>query len=480
MRQNLDEVNKVLEKYEYSINTIICNVIKKFNLKTICCQIGATKDSGYSVGEIISLMIMFPLMLLKSVNAFYKSEFQTVSEMKKDVIYRLKNNEKMPWRRLLFGVAKKFQQLVNPQKEVAPNSAFIVDDTADCRVGYKIENITMIHDHSSGKKGSVKYGFKNLVLGYFDGKSITPLDFSIHKERLLPKKKRKKQFKKECIKNSNGSKRRQECNVDKITNTLAMIKRAVKNGFVAKYVLVDSWFPSLNFVKEIRGIRDGAMHLVAGIKNDNRKYEYNGELLNGKELIVKLKSEGSQKRCRKWNTRYFEVEVNYEGIGIVKLYITRFPYQKKWRIFISTDTSLSMTQMLEIYSIRWTIEVMFKELKQHLQFGKCQSQDFDAQIASITISLMLYIFLAYFRRNQAYESWGGIFDMIKNELSEKNLAQRLWELFDEMLQLVINIVSKSGKIDLASFKQSPEYLYIKDLFESSFLSNQIMSINKSA
>jgi len=165
---------------------------------------------------------------------------------------------------------------------------------------------------------------------------------------------------------------------------------------------------------------------------------------------------------------------------MVKLYICRFPYQKKWRIFISTDTSLSFTQMLEIYSTRWTIEVMFKELKQHLQLGKCQSQDFDAQIASVTISLILYIFLAYFRRNEAYESWGGLFDMIKNDISEKNLAQRIWELFDELLQLAIHLVSKSGKIDVASFTESPEYQYIKDLFESSFLSNQIMCINKSA
>jgi len=58
----------------------------------------------------------------------------------------------------LYGVAKRFQELVNPQKEVAANSAFIVDDTIDERVGYKIENITTVHDHVAGKKGS-KYGF---------------------------------------------------------------------------------------------------------------------------------------------------------------------------------------------------------------------------------------------------------------------------------------------------------------------------------
>ena len=51
---------------------------------------------------------------------------------------------------------------------------------------------------------------------------------------------------------------------------------------------------------QIRGIKNGAMHLIAGIRNDFRKYSYNGESLNGKQLIKKLSDEGSQKRCRKW------------------------------------------------------------------------------------------------------------------------------------------------------------------------------------
>ena len=479
MRQDLDEIKKVLDKHGYSINNIICDVMKTFNFKTLCWKVGAVKGDGYSVSEIITLMIMFPLMLLKSVHALYRSEFQKITEMKKDTIYRLKNNERIPWRRLLYCIAKKFQELANPQKEVAANSAFIVDDTIDERVGYKIENITTVYDHVAGKKGS-KFGFKNLVLGFFDGKSINPLDFSIHTEKALPKKKKKKQFKKECVKNSNGFKRREESKKDKITGAISLIKRAVKNGFLPKYVLVDSWFTSLNFIKAIREIKNGAMHLVAGIRNDSRKYIYNGESLNGKQLTKKLSDEGKQKRCRKWNVRYYEVVVFYEGIGDVKLYISRFPYQKKWRIFISTDISLDFVKMMEIYSIRWSVEVMFRELKQHLHLGKCQSRDFDAQIASVTISMILYIFLSYFRRMNAYETIGGLFELIKDDLCEKNLAQRLWEMFDELLQVVIDVIAKSGSVDICAFRNSPEYLYIRELFETSFLSNQMFKVNKSA
>ncbi|MFZ3102081.1 MAG: transposase [Desulfitobacteriaceae bacterium] len=128
-----------------------------------------------------------------------------------------------------------------------------------------------------------------------------------------------------------------------------------------------------------------------------------------------LKNEGQEKRCRKRNTRYFEAVVDYERIGQIKLYFCRFPYHKKWRLFLSTDTSHSLLSMLEVYSVRWSIEVFFKETKQHLKLGICQSRDFDAQIAHITTCYVLYTLLAYFRRVNAYESLGRLFAEIKWE-----------------------------------------------------------------
>jgi len=122
-------------------------------------------------------------------------------------------------------------------------------------------------------------------------------------------------------------------------------------------VLVDSWFSSHEFILTVRGLGNKSTHLVCGVRQDARKYLYKGNSLNASQLKIVLKSEGNEKRCRKRNIRYFEVIVDYEGIGQVKLYFCRFPYQKKFRLFLSTDISLSLLNMLEIYSIRWTIGV---------------------------------------------------------------------------------------------------------------------------
>ena len=39
MRQDLNEIQKVLDKHGYTINTIICDVMKKFKFKTLCWKV---------------------------------------------------------------------------------------------------------------------------------------------------------------------------------------------------------------------------------------------------------------------------------------------------------------------------------------------------------------------------------------------------------------------------------------------------------
>lgn len=477
--KNIDEIKKVLDRNDYDLNNILCDVMKVFKFQSICLATGFVKACGYSTLEVLTVIIMMPLMLMKSVNAFYNSEFQNITTMKKDVIFRLKNNENMNWRKLQYCVCKQFKKLTNNSKEIDPNSAFIIDDTSSIKTGKTIENISIIHNHTSTEK-RFNLGYKTLVLGYYDGKVMIPVDFSIHSEKKLSLKDRKKQYKKDCKHNSSGAVRRRECSVDKITNTLAMVKRAVKNGFIAKYVLADSWFIGEKFINAIRQIKNGAMHVIAGIKMDKRKYTYKDQDFTGKELLTKMQIEGKAIRCRKWNIRYFEIIVSYKNSGSIKLFFCRFPYQKKWRIFVSTDVNLSFVQMMEIYKNRWIIEIFFKEVKQFLQFGKCQSRDFDAQIASTTLCFLLYTFLAYYRSISAYKSLDGLFKTIKDDICEKTLAERLWIIFEELLDTVISSISKSGVVDILSFKQSKEYNEAKEVLESSFLSTQIFGLRKPA
>jgi hypothetical protein len=477
MRQ-MKEIVTVLESRNYNINNIICETMKKFNFKTLCYRAGIRKADGVSASEILTLLLMLPLMALKNVHQLYKSEYGRKVAMQKDAIYRLKNNEKYPWRTLLYAVAKRFKGLVSVEnKPESAVSTFVLDDTLIQHVGDKIENISHVFDHVTRK---TVYGFKTLVLAFFDGVSTIPLDFSMHAEKKLNRKKSKAQYKKDTDPRSNGAKRRKETKTSKIDQAITMIKRAVKNGFRADYVLCDAWFSSKAFIQTVREVAGGSMHVIAGIRKDRRKYTHNGQLFNANEIIAKLKATGTERRCRSLNIRYFDAIVQYEDVGAVKLFICRYPHQKKWRVFISTDISLSLIEMMKIYGIRWTIEVMFRETKQHLQLNGCQSRDFDAHIAHATITFILYTFLVYLKRMNSYETLGELFRTIQHDVCENTLAERLWELFEELLTFIVDVISANGALNITLLKQSEEYCYVKEIFASSFLFKQMHSVDKSA
>jgi hypothetical protein len=59
-----------------------------------------------------------------------------------------------------------------------------------------------------------------------------------------------------------GAKRVHECKMDKISNGLNMLKRAIKHGFRAKYVLVDSWFSSKELILTTQHLAQESMHVI--------------------------------------------------------------------------------------------------------------------------------------------------------------------------------------------------------------------------
>ena len=52
-----------------------------------------------------------------------------------------------------------------------------------------------------------------------------------------------------------------------------MIRRAWKRCIRASYFLADSWFDGIDFIKGIREVADGAVHVICMTKNGNRRYE---------------------------------------------------------------------------------------------------------------------------------------------------------------------------------------------------------------
>ena len=247
----------------------------------------------------------------------------------------------------------------------------------------------------------------------------------------------RKQFKKTRKRNSPGYKREKERDTSKMDSSVKMLKRVVKKGFSPDYVLIDTWFFCKKMIEAVIESPAG-IHLVSMARIGIAKYKdiKTGRFYTPKELIVKNERKNA-KYSRKYKAKYICLYAEYQGIKI-KIFLIKFG-KGRWRMLVTTDLKMSFTRIIEIYKIRWTIEVFFKECKQHLLLGKSMSQDFDSQIADATLSLIRYIMLSYYQRLHYGTTIGGMFSVLSQQASKENILTGIRELLTELFEIFAEI-----------------------------------------
>jgi IS4 transposase len=105
---------------------------------------------------------------------------------------------------------------------------------------------------------------------------------------------------------------------------------------------------------------------------------------------------------------------------------------------LTTNKHLDFAKAFEIYATRWTIEVFFKECKQYLRLGKCESRDFDAQIAATTLCMLQYNLFSVVKRFECYESFGALFRQATSETLELTIKERIYLIIKEITTTLAN------------------------------------------
>jgi predicted nucleic acid-binding Zn finger protein len=417
----------------------ILSSLKCFSFSSLCSSLQPVKTKGYSFQVIFAILMALPFLCCKSIHSLLNSPMQWHIQAKKDTFYRLKNNPEVDWRGILWLFVQKSCKAVQ-EKGAVDNGwprCLVVDDSLLAKTGKFIEKVSRVWDHVSKR---YIIGYKLLALAYWDGCSCMAVDFSLHREKGknsekpygLKKKELKKQANKNRQKGQPGYARAKEADISKIDIAVNMVKRAFSQGLQVDYLLMDSWFTCWAFIELVKAKKGQAVHLIGMYKIAKTKFGIEGQELTYSQVNNKL---GKAKRCRKLGLYYKEAKVELKGAAL-KLFFSRQGTNGKWKVFLTTDTSLSFIKMIEIYQIRWTIEVFFKEAKQLLQLGKCQSNDFDAQIAETTITMVQHLMLTLRYRFDKYETKGALFEHIKEDIIQHRLNERLWGLFIELLQLI--------------------------------------------
>lgn len=545
---NLGEFQKFLDN---DSKTGLCleDTIGFFDVRRIFGQFDTIKQSGIMVSRIMTTLLVMLFYRSRNIYSYFSRQYgkQVEKEGSKNPYYDMLGNEQVPWRVILYLFARRYLQLASRLADHSKQKirALIFDDSPLEKTGGKIEGISKIHDHVTGR---YILGFKLLVSGYWDGNSFIPIDFSLHRERgteldkarkrcnrarrkarqaeaayrkhkadhlkkrlmlytlreetncgstkgavleyekqkkrtsrskkkqsrlrkqmkqaqailvekkeLLKKKEkqaplygltptqRRKQFKRERSKDSPGYERKSEVDMSKAQSVIRMISRAVKRGFEFEYVLFDSWFFSKEILAHIESFRSKGIKLVAMVKMGKSLYQ---DCLSGKEMDASMlrkyyKKMGKTQRSRKYNATYIRVPVWYDKRR-VNLFFVRLGSGSKWKVFITNDLDLTFNKLLEVYHIRWSIEVFYKDGKQHLQLGKCQCNNFDSQIGATTLVMMQYIMLLLYKQQHYGQSLGSIFDMLSTQTQEENITRYLMDIFWEIVHGIGEIL----KVDI--------------------------------
>lgn len=410
-------------------------------------------------GALIKLLILLKLMAIPNIHKLEMLDVNRLLPFGKDVLYKLKNSPFINWRKLMLHQSWHCMEGIQIDlraTEPWERPCWIGDDSDVPKTGKSIELIGRIFSHVTGR---FPLGFKSMNLCYWSGSHLVQVDFSYHIERGkkgnqgMKQKELQQRFSKKRKFSSPGAKRVRETTAKKTSSLMSMIRRGIKKGFSASYLLVDSWFFNS---KLVQFVLDNDLHLVSRPKWNQWKYDYKEKSYTLGELIKKLQREKKYKTSRQLQMRTVEIHVVFQGYPIKLFFYKDRKRGSKWNALASTDRSLGAVQAFKVYQNRWSIEVAYKEIKQHLGYGQSQSRDFDGQIADAALSLMAYNELSYQKARNDYESIGYLFEDVSQDWLKPNLIERFWnylyellleiaEVFNKDIQELINLVLKSEK-----------------------------------
>jgi SRSO17 transposase len=419
------------------IDNVFANLWKETGMKTLLSRVGFNKRSGTPMPEVIYGLMLWIWLKKDSIGMFSREGLQ--GAMGKDVLYDTINREDLNWRNLhRLASARTIQSFKAPGKK-----AFVVDDTIAQRFGKKMPGISSHFDHTTGRH---MMGQQVLTLGLSCDEGFVPLDSELFISQTKATELHQS-FKDGRSAVAKRYKTAQQGTKPEMVKS--MVNRALNAGIVADYLLADAWFGTKAM---IRLTQETALVPVLRMKKNKMNYRMS-EIVRGNAVTKELDVQALYKRCvrkawqpiygQKYQAKAVDVELNLaetkepeQWIKVRLLFVRgnvddtqQTTGKHDWAVFLTTATALSGTEILELYSMRWAIEVYFKEAKQHLGFLKEQSNHYAAYIASIHLTAIRFCLLVIAKQTQGAESIAGLRQALCSNSTDISYASKLWQVF---------------------------------------------------
>jgi hypothetical protein len=183
---------------------------------------------------------------------------------------------------------------------------------------------------------------------------------------------------------------------DKFAQATALIVAvAAAFGGVPVLVVTDSWFGNNGLFKPLRAALGGRVHLLSRLRvtaalfalpvaqpgRRGRPRKYGARLGNAAALAETMRAQAKDY----WLQVYGKQRTVVAAERVVMLKTLRCPvrvvwvYRKtQWVALMTTDLSLSVAEIIELYAARWKIEAGFREIKQEIGSAATQTRNPDA------------------------------------------------------------------------------------------------------
>jgi len=399
----------------------ILSSIEAFFLRFRLSQIAKVSNAVKTKGVPFQTLFCYLISTLFSNRSAYRDYLKHQDQLGfSDKTFRnLLNNGKINWQKFLVLLCRRIIVFIEPLTEPTRRNVFIVDDSMYERASAKhVELAAFQFDHAKHKHTR---GFRFLQLGWSDGNTFLPVNFSLlsGKNQVCNPK---------SIDGHTLSGKRKIQAQRKATNVvLELLSSALSQGVNASYVLFDSWFSS---PKMFHQLREMGLHGVAMVKRSKKVYyQFNGGLIDVKTIF------NTQKK-RRGRSRYLlsvlvEAVDGETSVPVKLVYIRNRNKRNDYLVLATTDTRLSEDEVIQLYGKRWSIEVYFKMCKQYLRLAKYQGLSYDGIFAHTALVAIGYSILAVQHREQVDDrTLGELFYLMVDELTDITFAEAIQQLID--------------------------------------------------
>lgn len=378
-------INHTDENNNPEIQCKFGNAIKELGICRLLKQSNIRKKKGGSVYEIFQFLL---LLVFQNCNLFHflNSKKQDMA-FSKNTYYRFLNEPGYNWQRFLTLLSARVTAYFSSLTHRERVKCLVLDDSVIERNRSKqVELLSWIYNHVTHR---MVRGFNMLTLGWTDGYSFVPAAFNMMASADPGKHIMGAAF--GIDKRKSGYKRRREATCHKPDAAMAMIRNALKAGIQASYILMDTWFTNEPFINNILG---EGLDVIGMLKDNKQLYCYQGRLYNLKALskLVAFNRGGNVFGSITVTTKKFNLPVKL-------VFVRNRNKAGEYIILLTTDCSLSNSEVVRLYGNRWNIELFFRASKSLLCLGsEFQGLSYDMTVSSTAIVFTRYILLEWLRR----------------------------------------------------------------------------------